>query len=390
MVKGSRRPQLKHTRTSRRFFLPPEICAIICDMVADKHDLLSLCRISSAFRSQAERLIYRSVDLRETDGDSMWRLKLWTEAASKHAYLAEYVHSLILQLPISFEPSLASKLTRALAQSVYLKELRILGPREGSRYNFFQGSIINKCSFRLTKFENRYFDDKLILEFWRNQTEILLLNTDRDICALDPESDLLPNLIAVNLKTNNVGDLPAGRALQRVEISTMAHISPLKQYEASLSTLNLRQTHWQYQWLRQPQELALDALVRAVADIVPNLLHLGISDEQKHLSLHHSGISKSSLQRLNKLESFILQMPHVSHFAVMGVSQIPHSVGESAGLFSAGRDIMAACPTLRRVALAANAVQVHGGVLTRSQAEGVIHEEPKTWLQVEALSTLSA
>ncbi|KAK7054016.1 hypothetical protein R3P38DRAFT_2683516 [Favolaschia claudopus] len=358
-------------------------------MVADKHDLLSLCRISSAFRSQAERLIYRSVDLREPDGDSMWRLKLWAEAASKHAYLAEYVHSLILQLPISFEPSIASKLTRALAQSVHLKELRILGPRESSRYNFFQGSIINKCSFRLTKFENRYFDDKLILEFWRNQTEILLLNTDRDICALDPESDLLPNLIAV--KTNNVKDLPAGRALQRVEISTMAHISPLKQYEASLTTLNLRQKHWQYQWLRQPQELVLDALVRAVADIVPNLLHLGILDEQKHLhDFHRSSISSSSLQRLNKLESFILQMPDVRHFTVLGVNQIPHFMGESGGLFSAGRDMMAACPTLRRVALATNAVQVHGAVLTRSQAEGVIHEEPKTWLQVEALSMFSA
>ncbi|KAK7062229.1 hypothetical protein R3P38DRAFT_691461 [Favolaschia claudopus] len=376
--------------TTRRppTLIPPEICAIICDIISTKRGLRALCMVSRTFRSQGERLLYHSVDLRvdEKEWGSTRRLKSWSTSTSKNPYLGEYVHSLVLQLPLSLEPSITSKLGRALALCVNLKELRVFGPSENPRYGSFQGSLLNKCSFRLTKFVNHYFDEGSIMAFWRNQTELHLLDCERNVCALDPVAKLLPNIIAI--KTNDIGNLPVGRALQRIETSLLVYIPQLKRYETSLTTLNLWQPRWQVHWLKQPREGVIDMLIRQVAETLPNLLHLGVLDMYPgyQLDCHHGGISQMTLRRFKRLESLILQVQHISHFVVDGVSQTHHSLDEYDGILNVGRDIMAACPTLRRAAISANVTSVRGGILTRSLSDGAIHEEPTTWLVVQASS----
>ncbi|KAK7062215.1 hypothetical protein R3P38DRAFT_2678681 [Favolaschia claudopus] len=390
MVKRTRvgpRPRSIVVATSQRspVLLPPEISAIICEMVADKRALLILCQVSSFFRCQAQRLLYRSVHLSEGGPAGLRRLKSWVNAASKHAHLAEYVHSLALRLPPILEASIATKLARALAQCTNLKELSVSGPKSTHGYSCFQGSMLNKTSFRLKKFVNRYFDDRLIMEFWRNQTELRILDIKINVCALDPDSMLLPNLIAV--KTNNIGDLPVGRALESIQTYPMADILLLKQYETSLTTLNLWQQPRQRHWLQQPQELVLDTLVGLVAGTLPNLLHLGLFAETKGFEIHNSSIHKAVLERFNRLDSFTLQLPYVANFYVGGVSQKHRSLTKSTGVFDVGRDIMTACPTLRRVAISVKVLQVYGGVLTRSDSDGAVQEERKTWLEVRELSS---
>ncbi|KAK7062230.1 hypothetical protein R3P38DRAFT_691475 [Favolaschia claudopus] len=383
-------------RPSPTLSIPPEICAIICSMVADERDLLVLCAISSAFRSEAEPFLYRSINLSQgLDGlVYLRRLNSWATATSKHTYLAKYVRCLIIRLPetVALEASTFTKLGRALAQCVNLKELRIFSPL-GSNYGSFQGSLINKCSFRLTTFQNRYFDNKCIMEFWRKQTEIRVVVSDRNVCSIDAQSMILPKLVAV--KAYNAEDLPDERSLERIEVAYFKDFSRLVRYGASLTTLNLF------------AGCSIEHTVRLVADTLPNLLHFGILESEEDLDrsinperINHFRqcyIPKARLWQFKKLETLILQPKgyrdlavsahHHPHAAMAtGVRETYHSLASLSGISDAGREIMAACTTLRRVAISAKVSEIHGGVWTRSHSEGAIRGEPKTWTEVQALS----
>ncbi|KAJ7699271.1 hypothetical protein B0H17DRAFT_1049319 [Mycena rosella] len=78
--------------------LPPEICAHVCADV-ERADLVTLCTISRVFRDQAQRLMYRAVDLQDCAPQD---LRSWCLAVTRHPQLAERVHKLILSFPSTF------------------------------------------------------------------------------------------------------------------------------------------------------------------------------------------------------------------------------------------------------------------------------------------------
>ncbi|KAK7062234.1 hypothetical protein R3P38DRAFT_3251570 [Favolaschia claudopus] len=380
--------------------IPPEICAIICEMVADRRGLLILCRMSSTFRAQAQRLLYHSIDLSEKP---MRKLNSWAAAVSKHAYLGEFVHSLVLRLPdmVSFEASTANKLGRALSKCVNLKELRILsegrGSVVGSRHNSFNAWMLNKCSFRLWRFENQYFDDTVLKEFWRKQTELRVLSTGNDVYSLDPDLEILPQLIAVN--SDFMFNLPGERPLQRIE--TMAHndLTHLQKFEATLTTLNLTRAH-------PDKTFPIGAVIKLVAESLPNLVHFGYIEEDRcwdvrvssiflallatHVlqrSYHPHGVtSKAVLQKFTKLQTLLLQLQDTWRFVVEGASDAEHYLTTPTDVCDLGRDIMAVCPTLRRTAIHIKLFGMGVSVLTRSQPGETIHEDPGPWHRCETFS----
>ncbi|KAF7352328.1 hypothetical protein MVEN_01196500 [Mycena venus] len=353
--------------------IPPEICAAICSEVVDSRTLALLCRTSRDFRDEAQRLLYHSVDFR---GRLMRAVKSWARAIEKHPHLAERVHTLALRLPdtLTFEVSDATKIGRALAKCVNLKELRIVGDvsATGHIHNCIHGWMINDCPFRLTKFENLYFQDRWIEGFWQKQTEIRVLSIAHS-SACFTDQNLLPELIAV--RTTSMSDLPEGRALQRVETRFQRDLLPLVQYKGTLTTLNLRRD-----WMID-LDFSIGVALGAVAELLPDLMHLGIVERFKdyHLSLL-DGLSKTTFQQFTSLKTFTLRVLNVDCFVFDNVS--PFNMNAAADVHGLAYEIMMACPTLRRVAVGAEGP---ASVLRRVPG-GEIHEESVQLLDFDAFS----
>ncbi|KAK7062251.1 hypothetical protein R3P38DRAFT_691781 [Favolaschia claudopus] len=379
MVKRST-VRIRRSRVAISAPIPPEICAIICEMVADRGSLLMLCRTSSVFRVEAQRLLYRTVDLSEKPVCAR-KLNAWAAVVSMHAYLAGFVHSLVLRLPdmVSFEAYTANKLGRALSKCVNLKELRILAEEAGSVVP--GGWILNGCSFRLTHFENHYFDNTVIREFWKRQTELLVVSSEHNVCAMDPDQ-LLPRLIAV--KTDSIEQLPVKRLLERVELPVWVDLAPLQQYQASLTTLNLVRN-----WISLNPRFQIGAVMKVVAETLPNLEHFGIIEMERcrdKTVYWNDKTSQAVLQKFLGLQTLALQMQSQSCFLIEGANNPRHHFRCSTDVCDFGREIMTMCSTLRRVAICVKFNAVGLNVLTRSQPGGTICEEPGSWPGIETFS----
>ncbi|KAJ7887585.1 hypothetical protein B0H14DRAFT_1236887 [Mycena olivaceomarginata] len=352
--------------------IPPEIWNIIlADM--DAWSLTLLCRASSTFRAEAQRILYHSVDLRKRP---MRDVQSWARAITKHAHLAERTHSLALCLPstLTFDAPHATKIGRALAKCINLKELRVVGEvsATGERQSCIHGWMINDCSFRLTRFENLYFNDQWIVDFWKKQTEIRVLVMNHNLgCFKDPQ--LLPDLVAVG--TSQLSDLPEGRALQRIETYFQRDLLHLAQYKRTLTTLNLLR-HW------VDRQFSIGDAISAVAELLPGLVHFGIIERRKDSHIPTELVSQATLRRFAKLETLTLYLLNVKFF---GVDNTMYVLDAPAGVCALGHAMMIACPTLRRATIGAQADDALTKVLTRSRG-GEVHVEAGTAFDFEDVS----
>ncbi|KAJ7155762.1 hypothetical protein C8R46DRAFT_1116401 [Mycena filopes] len=233
-MKSRAKPTRRRTRCTLP--LPPEICATICEGVGRK-DLVTLCRTSRLFGDQAQRMLYRTVDLSRPTPRA---LSSWCLAVNRRSHLAERVHTLDLGLPddLAFSSDVA-KIARALSRCINLKELSVhvdrfgsFGPQSSSN-NSIQGWILTKCPFRLTKFSNGFFNESFLAQFWTPQAELRVLALPN--CGIRFGSrfptyeDQLPHLIA--LEVGGVEALPHDRPLQRIQLrwvgERFAEVSPL-------------------------------------------------------------------------------------------------------------------------------------------------------------------
>ncbi|KAJ6515349.1 hypothetical protein C8R45DRAFT_206605 [Mycena sanguinolenta] len=354
--------------------IPAEIWAIICGEVrGDAPTLASLCRTSPNSRVEAQRILYRSVDLRDRPARVV---QLWSRTIMNNTYLAERVLALALQLPspLKFEASDATKIVCALEKCVNLKELRVFGELLGKtgtyRTDGIHGWLINDCSFRVTKFENFYFEDSSIKTFWRNQTEIQLLVTRTSSCLRDLE--VLPQVIALEA---DVLDLPEGRALQRVstrlEDRYIRHLARCT--AATLTTLYLSRN------LVDPW-FSIGHAITAVAGCFLGLIHLVIVEQKKSVPLNEKVLT-TTLQKFSRLETLNLQMQNVASFMIDNAT---YQMNTATGVYGLGHEFMIACPTLRRVTIRAEVEeQVLASVVTRSRGGG-IHEESGTMADFDA------
>jgi hypothetical protein len=94
-----------------------------------------------------------------------------------------------------------------------------------------------------------------------------------------------------------------------------------------------------------------------------------------------------TLGRFPKIETFILRVRNVIHFLSDDLRNSYYDMTVAADVEGLGSAIMAACPTLWRVAIGAQVAwdQELSSVLTKSRG-GEIHAETGTTLDFEALS----
>ncbi|KAJ7869632.1 hypothetical protein B0H13DRAFT_2670013 [Mycena leptocephala] len=302
----------------------------------------------------------------------MRTVKSWARTVTRHSHLAERVRALALRLPatLTFDAQDATKIARALSRCSNLKELRVAGPV------CFHGWMINEAPFRLTKFENRYFEDRWIGDFWKAQTEIRVLSISYTSSRFD-NNQLLPNLIAI--RTSYLHNLPAGRPLQRIETTFHRDLAPLMQYARTLTTLNLLR-----EW--RDHELSISDILVAIADLAA-LAHLGITELRKERSTPAIEVPPIAiLRQFSKIETFILLVRNVTRFLSDDLHN-SYDMTVAADVEGLGSAIMAACPTLWRVAVGAQVAwdQELSSVLTKSRG-GEIHAEAGTALDFEAVS----
>src|ERR1700761_4956450 len=253
--------------------LPPEICANICEELGQK-DRITLCRTSRLLGDQAQRLIYRTVDLRCCTARA---LRSWCLAVTRHSELAERVHALYLDLPTDLASSSdLGKIARALSRCLDIKELSIYPENSGPFGERWEGRsirgwLITKCPFRLTKFSHSYFKNAFLSEFWTPQSDIRVLAIPTCTEKFPCYDDQLPNLIA--LAVGDVRSLPIGRALQRIQLrwsrysaQELAELSDLGRYSATLTTLNLVQ-------ISMTQHISTLQIFDTVVHGLPGLLH---------------------------------------------------------------------------------------------------------------------
>ncbi|KAK7062235.1 hypothetical protein R3P38DRAFT_2834215 [Favolaschia claudopus] len=341
--------------------IPPEICALVCDEVKTPGELALLCRTSTIFRAQAQRLLYHSINLQTC---SMRKVRSWAVVIARNTQLAVLVQALALYLPIdiSFDALDAHKVGRVLASCTNLKELRVSGPDRPS--GFLHGSnagwMLNNCFFRLTKFENLYFHDDWIKYFYSKQDQLSVLVTYNSSYFSDRQH-LLPALTAVGM--TQMSHLPAGKALERIEIGLEADMLPLLQYKSTLTTLNLVR-HW------HDSQFSIGHAIKAVAESLPDIVHLGLVESEEFLPCSQEQTSTAMLQLFSRLETFTLSMLNVDAFVIDEAP--PHDLSDAAGVHDLSYAVLMACPTL-------------ASLFTRSAA-GLVKHESRTGFGFEEFS----
>ncbi|KAJ7681001.1 hypothetical protein DFH06DRAFT_1164800 [Mycena polygramma] len=217
--------------------IPPEVYSLIRAAVEYRAELVTLCRTSRAFRDEAQRILYRRVNL----GHQTRRLKSLALAVTRHSHLAEREHTLVLRLPetLKLSPLDGSRIKDTLGACINLKELRVscADAYPFSSPNSIDGWMLKDASFRLIKFANSYFRFDCIMGFLDAQSEICVFSTTTHHDCFPPSDAQLPNLIAISVVS--LHSLPAGRPLQRIETRFQHDYSPLVRYSGTLTSLHL-------------------------------------------------------------------------------------------------------------------------------------------------------
>ncbi|KAJ7502539.1 hypothetical protein B0H11DRAFT_642186 [Mycena galericulata] len=345
-----KRPRRKSAYTSI-LQIPPELCAKICEEIGTERvrDLLALCRISRLFRDQAQRLIYRTVNLRHC---SSKRLGSWCLAVTRHPQLAQRVHTLSLGLQSDISlTSDAAKVARALSKCVNLTDLSIFDDTSGVRKSVtagesIQGWIISQCPFRLQKFANSYFKNSFLSQFWTAQSDIRFLSIPYCIETFPCRDDQLPNLIGVAVGA--ISALPTERPLERIQLTLLNFrpnlelLSALSQYHSTLTTLDLIQP-------RAGGDNSIFEILAKVALLVPTLLHLGITEGSREPDATFAEECPiQALVQFPRLETFFFYSRSITVFEDP-ILNYHYLLDTSLGLLDFGLAIIKACTTLRRV-----------------------------------------
>ncbi|KAF7305698.1 F-box domain-containing protein [Mycena chlorophos] len=272
--------------------LPAELCAMICEWLP-QNDLIAAARISRTFRREAQRQIFRTVDIRGNRAPWLWR---WCIAINRTTYLAPYVRALYLDLPnphrfdLSTVPD-AERLLRALRKCARVKDYRIAvdwssGYWDMDRASEWSGGqwLLAEARFRVTTFQNAYlFRGELAKQLWR-QPELKILDLPtiqlgekHELRVLD-DSKVLPNLIALGVDgTVPPENLPRSRRLERIQLHLHhvvhlidhRYLTILARFSASLTTLAL--VHFNF--------VRAIIVMPSLAVSLPHLVHLAITDE---------------------------------------------------------------------------------------------------------------
>lgn len=237
-----------------------------------RNDLVQLCTVSAFFHHEAERTLYKNVNLSNT------RLYGWAQRVSRQPHLAAQVKSLsasISQLRTSRLEEL-SVVHEALQAITNLEELTLRSWPTGLCLNPACVWILSECTFRLRVFRNFMFDLPPVIPFLSSQPSICLWEQQSATSTSDVLNDILPNLTSI-LVPPSVVKMQTSRPIREMSFSVgivgrdgeRDALSTLSRFGTTLRNLRLER-------MVSEDSLLLEHFISYLADCVPGLKHLSI------------------------------------------------------------------------------------------------------------------
>ncbi|KAF7303404.1 hypothetical protein MIND_00568800 [Mycena indigotica] len=317
---------------------PPELIHIIATSAATSA-LSALCRVSHATRFEAERVLYRAIDLTEC---TRRVLRAWCKVMKRRVHLPSLVGKLSIRLLRDLETEDGVNLARILTLCVNLKDLSILHPTRRfptagieSRQNSSWESVcywswlIAAAPFRLDRFhctglQLDFLNEKATpsrpdVDFWKNQTALRILS--------------IPDQWQFPIDTDTLSEQPAYLATLEV-LETTATAFNLGYILPALRTLHLHvsDSHLEEDLLHAFSHVAIHDLtlerlviidhglgspsrrrasyIPLVAGLIPTLRHLAITHAPCGTPGTHVAEAQQMLRNLHQLvhlESLVLQ-----------------------------------------------------------------------------------
>lgn len=251
--------------------LPIEIWSSVFRL-SGRNDLVQLCVVSASFHQEAERALYRDVNL------SNAQLYDWAHRVSRQPHLAAQVKSLSASIsqPKFSQPEDLRVVHQALQSITNLEELTLRAWPTGLCLNPACVWILSECSFRLKVFRNFMFDLPPVISFLASQPDIYLWEQQSATSTSEAFDHLLPNLTSMFVPPSVV-KWQASKAIREMCFSVgivdrdgeRDAISTLSKFRGTLTKLRLER-------MVSEDSLLLEHFISYLADCIPDLKHLSI------------------------------------------------------------------------------------------------------------------
>ncbi|KIJ95238.1 hypothetical protein K443DRAFT_332773 [Laccaria amethystina LaAM-08-1] len=306
---------------------PPEICSLICTSpLLSRSDLHALCHVSRSFRTEAERILYTSIDIPTPSRRS---LMSWCTSVTRRPHLASRTTTLSLTMPaqMSLQADDLSRLKNALHLCVNLRNLSMLDGEPRFSGDAVQVWIIQGHSFTLDKFTNTYFSPNSVLYFLETQPSLTRLSlrssaTTQILGKLQLfHEETLPNLTTLDTSAAIVRELARMSSKPWKNLKRLQYF--IKTDEDELATFRGLSSFGPLDILSiERQEIfhmELGFIASWVAAEVPNLKYLRIMD-YTHVVV--SLLHKKSFTNKNHLQgrtyaSFLSLPMHFNHIQTL-------------------------------------------------------------------------
>lgn len=251
--------------------LPIELWSYVFQFTS-KADLLTLCVVSRSFHQEAERALYRDINLSDT------KLYAWAEKVAQRLDLAACVQTLALS--ISQFPQVQiiglKSVHEALQVLPNLKDLTLRSAPTGLCFSPSYAWLLSGCSFRLKAFRNSMFDLSPIISFLASQPDICLWE-QQSATPFDFTDEILPNLTSVSVPLWLVDKLKLPRPIQEMSFSMglmekmeeVKFISSLGRYKDTTTKLRMER------WVSEDSML-LEHFISCLAEYVPYIEYFSI------------------------------------------------------------------------------------------------------------------
>lgn len=203
--------------------LPPELFRNVISFLTSTQDLLNLCLTSHLCCSEAERILYHTIDLAE-DSETP---KLWAHTILNNHRKAQAVRSLTMRFDLSFLivpsmvlPSLVL-ISKALLQLQNLKTLNLYGHPTAMMHPICSW-LLDGCTFELERFENEVLPPSSILPFISEQYQLRNWVQAGVFKRGSPEDFLPLHLTDLEIHASALQYLTTPRPLERLHL-TMDH-----------------------------------------------------------------------------------------------------------------------------------------------------------------------
>lgn len=327
----------------RRSVFPPELYRTIIEWVTNTRDLCNLALASRTCYAEAQRVLYRAVDLAQNTRAPV----LWASTILHHPHRAAAVRALTLRFDLSFliVPHMLLSSLKSISQALgalrKLKKLVLIGHPLAMMHPIHTW-ILDGCTANLEIFHNSVFPPSAIVSFLSRQPNLRQWKQNGVFPGGIIADTVLPHLTVLDAHASTLSSFRTPRPLVRVRLKIedcdrlgaweRTAIEALSLFGSTLSTLTIEYSS------AKPSHFTLAEVLRLLAKATPNLKILVYTKTSAFST--RDPFTKDCAEQLSdfsKLEVLVIQLQHQ-----LSAAPDRNAVGKRA---------FERCPSLRCLAL---------------------------------------